>query len=155
MKQDNKITPAKPGLDPKIDQTVLVRLAALKAMSVKDLKAEWEKLFGLAAPNNSRKILEFRIAYRIQELTYGGPDREARRMLDLLADEPRPLLAQAAICPTNPDDGQNDPSPHPRCQLQIVHTGVPAKDCLHPHVERKATRLLQSWRRRMHGPQPS
>ena len=87
MKHDNKITPAKPGLDPKIDQTVLARLAALKTLSVKDLKAEWENLFSTAAPNNSRKFLEFRIAYRIQELTYGGPDRETRRMLDLLAEE--------------------------------------------------------------------
>ena len=48
MKHDNKITPAKPGLDPRIDQSVLTRLAALKAMSVKELKAEWEKLFGNA-----------------------------------------------------------------------------------------------------------
>ena len=56
MKHDNKIAPAKPGLEPKTDQTVLVRIAALKAMSVKDLKAEWEKLFGSAAPNNSRKF---------------------------------------------------------------------------------------------------
>ena len=70
-----------------MDQTVLARLAALKAMSVKDLKAEWEKLIGSAAPNNSRTFLEIRIAYRIQELIYGGPDRETRRMLDLLADE--------------------------------------------------------------------
>ena len=87
MNHDNKITPAKPGLEPKTDQTVLVRIAALKAMSVKDLKAQWEDLFSTAAPNNSRKFLEFRIAYRIQELTHGGPDRETRRMLDLLADE--------------------------------------------------------------------
>ncbi len=70
-----------------MDQTVLARLATLKAMSVKDLKAEWEKLIGTSAPNNSRAFLEIRIAYRIQELTYGGPDRETRRMLDLLADE--------------------------------------------------------------------
>ena len=70
-----------------MDQTVLARLATLKAMSVRDLKAEWQKLFGSAAPNNSRKFLEFRVAYRIQELTYGGPDRDTRRMLDLLADE--------------------------------------------------------------------
>ncbi|MDA7429874.1 DUF2924 domain-containing protein [Primorskyibacter aestuariivivens] len=69
------------------NQTVLARLATLKAMSVRDLKAEWEKLFGSAAPNNSRTFLEIRIAYRTQELTYGGPDRETRRMLDLLADE--------------------------------------------------------------------
>ena len=49
MKHHNKIAPVKPGLDPTVDQTVLARLAALKAMSVKDLKAEWEKLIGSAA----------------------------------------------------------------------------------------------------------
>jgi len=87
MKQHNKITPALPGSDPNLDQTVLSRMAALKAMSVRDLKAEWEKLLGTSAPNNSRAFLELRIAYRIQELTYGGPDRETHRMLDLLADE--------------------------------------------------------------------
>jgi hypothetical protein len=87
MKNHNKITASKPVQDRAIDQTVLARLATLKAMSVRDLKAEWEKLFGSAAPNNSRTFLEMRIAYRIQELTYGGPDRETRRMLDLLADE--------------------------------------------------------------------
>ena len=87
MRHHNKINVTQPGRDPGVDQTVLARLAALKAMSVKDLKAEWEKLFGSAAPNNSRVFLEFRITYRIQELTYGGPDPETRRMLDLLADE--------------------------------------------------------------------
>jgi hypothetical protein len=87
MKHHNRITPAQPGHDPSLNQTVLSRLAALKAMSVKDLKAEWEKLLGTSAPNNSRAFLELRIAYRLQELTYGGPDRETRRMLDLLADE--------------------------------------------------------------------
>ena len=87
MKHHNKITPALPGSDPNLDQTVLSRMATLKAMSVKDLKAEWEKLIGSAAPNNSRTFLEIRIAYRIQELTYSGPVRETRRMLDLLADE--------------------------------------------------------------------
>ena len=68
-------------------EPILTRLSALKAMSVKDLKAEWQTLFNAPAPNNSRGFLEGRLAYRIQELTYGGPDRETRRMLDLLADE--------------------------------------------------------------------
>jgi hypothetical protein len=63
------------------------RLAALKAMSVNDLKTEWRMLYGGTAPNNSRAFLEGRLAYRIQELIFGGPDRETRRMLDLLADE--------------------------------------------------------------------
>ena len=68
-------------------EPILARLAALKAMSVKDLKTEWQVLFDAPAPNNSRSFLEGRLAYRIQELTYGGPDRDTRRMLDLLADE--------------------------------------------------------------------
>ncbi len=87
MKHHNKITPPQLRGDPGVEPTVLARLATLKAMSVRDLKAEWEKLIGTSAPNNSRAFLELRIAYRIQELTYGGPDRETRRMLDLLADE--------------------------------------------------------------------
>ncbi len=56
-------------------------------MSVPQLKSEWQTIFATTAPNNSRAFLEGRLAYRIQELTYGGPDRETRRMLDLLADE--------------------------------------------------------------------
>ena len=68
-------------------EPVLARLAALKTMSVKQLKTEWQVLFDAPAPNNSRSFLEGRLAYRIQELAYGGPDRDTRRMLDLLADE--------------------------------------------------------------------
>src|SRR5882724_5621529 len=56
--------------------TVLARLAALKSMRVNELKAEWRKLFDAEAPNNSRPFLEMRLAWRIQELAYGGPSRE-------------------------------------------------------------------------------
>ncbi len=66
---------------------VLARLAALKDMSVKQLKAEWEKLFSSEAPNNSRSFLEQRLAYRIQELTFGGLSKPVRQLLDALADE--------------------------------------------------------------------
>src|SRR3546814_2674979 len=65
----------------------LARLAALKAMSVKELKAEWDKLLETEAPNNSRSFLEQRLAYRIQELTLGGPSKPVRQLLDALADE--------------------------------------------------------------------
>ena len=84
--------------------TTLTRLAGLKAMSVGDLKAEWQALFNAPAPNNSRGFLEGRLAYRIQELTYGGPDRETRRMLDLLADEVDGTLTRKAQIadPRNP-----------------------------------------------------
>jgi hypothetical protein len=89
------------------DDSILARLAALKAMSVNDLKAEWQALFGASAPNNSRSFLEGRLAYRIQELTYGGPDRETRRMLDLLADEVEGTLTRKSQIadPRNPVTG--------------------------------------------------
>lgn len=70
-----------------MDTPVLTRLAALKRMSVKELKAEWEALFAAPAPNNSRGYLELRMAWRIQELSLGGLSRETRKVLDLLADE--------------------------------------------------------------------
>ena len=88
-------------------EPILARLAALKAMSVNDLKAEWLALFGSSAPNNSRGFLEGRLAYRIQELTYGGPDRETRRMLELLADEVEGTLTRKSQIadPRNPVTG--------------------------------------------------
>ena len=86
---------------------ILARLAALKAMSVKDLKLEWQALFDAPAPNNSRSFLEGRLAYRIQELTYGGPDQQTRRLLDLLADEVEGTLTRKAQIadPRNPVTG--------------------------------------------------
>lgn len=77
----------KPCERPAADASVVAQLAALKRMTVLELKAKWENLFGTPAPNNSRSNLELRLGYRIQELTLGGLSRETRRMLDLLADE--------------------------------------------------------------------
>jgi hypothetical protein len=83
---------------------MLTRLAALKAMSVNELKTEWQAMFDAPAPNNSRTFLESRLAYRIQELTYGGPDKQTRRLLDLLADEVEGTLKRKAQIadPRNP-----------------------------------------------------
>lgn len=85
-------------------EPILARLAALKAMSVNELKTEWQALFDAPAPNNSRTFLESRLAYRIQELTYGGPDKQTRRLLDLLADEVEGTLTRKAQIadPRNP-----------------------------------------------------
>ncbi|WP_223428752.1 DUF2924 domain-containing protein, partial [Tateyamaria pelophila] len=85
-------------------EPILARLVGLKTMSVKDLKAEWQALFDAPAPNNSRSFLVSRLAYRIQELSYGGPDKQTRRLLDLLADEVEGTLTRKAQIadPRNP-----------------------------------------------------
>ena len=86
------------------DASVLAQLAALRQMTVNELKATWETLFSSPAPNNSRSFLEFRLGHRIQELAFGGPSRETRRTLDLLADEVEGKVARKAIIadPRNP-----------------------------------------------------
>jgi hypothetical protein len=69
------------------DASVVAQLAALRKMSVVELKQRWEALFGTPAPNNSRSYLEVRLGNRIQELMLGGLSRDTRRVLDLLVKE--------------------------------------------------------------------
>ena len=60
--------------------TVLTRVAALKTLPIPALKAQWRELFETEPPPYNRRFLEHRLAYRIQELTYGGlkPETVAR-----------------------------------------------------------------------------
>ena len=89
--------PARPGQRTATEASTLAQLMALKRMSVNEMKAKWEALFAAPAPNNSRGYLELRIGWRIQELTHGGPSRETRRTLDLLADEVEGKIGRRAI----------------------------------------------------------
>jgi hypothetical protein len=52
--------------------TVLAQLAALKTAPTPALKARWRELFDSEPPPYNRRFLESRLAYRIQELAYGG-----------------------------------------------------------------------------------
>jgi hypothetical protein len=65
---------------------VLAQLAALKAAPIGDLKQRWRALFDSEPPPYNRRFLEHRLAYRIQELAYGGLKPETVERLDALAD---------------------------------------------------------------------
>ena len=64
--------PMRPRESAASDASAVAQLVALKQMSVGELKAKWERLFGSPAPNNGRSYLELRLGYRIQEMTLGG-----------------------------------------------------------------------------------
>ncbi len=66
---------------------VLGRLAALKAMPTPDLKQQWRELFGSEPPPFNRPYLQSRLAYRIQELAYGGLKPETRARLEALGEQ--------------------------------------------------------------------
>ena len=63
------------------------RVAALRTMPMPELKAEWRALFETEPPPFNRRHLENRIAYRIQELAYGGLKPETIRRLERLGEE--------------------------------------------------------------------
>ncbi|WP_038973269.1 DUF2924 domain-containing protein [Bradyrhizobium genomosp. III] len=64
---------------------VLAQISALKSAPVGTLKARWRELFGSEPPPYNRRFLESRLAYRIQELAYGGLSADTVRRLEALA----------------------------------------------------------------------
>lgn len=57
--------------------TVLTRIAQLPKMPAEELKALWGELFEKEMPCFNRVFLEARLAYRLQELAFGGLSEEA------------------------------------------------------------------------------
>lgn len=69
------------------DDPIPARLAALKTQPTADLKQQWRDLFETEPPPFNRRYLESRLAYRIQELAYGGLKPETIRRLERLGEE--------------------------------------------------------------------
>ena len=67
--------------------TVLTRVAALKTLAIPKLKQQWRDLFENEPPPYNRRFLEHRLAYRIQELAYGGLKLETLQRLRALAED--------------------------------------------------------------------
>ncbi len=70
-----------------MSDTALAQIAALKAAPIAALKQKWRDLFDSEPPPYNRRFLEHRLAYRIQELTYGGLNSETLHRLRKLAEE--------------------------------------------------------------------
>lgn len=66
---------------------VLGRLAALKSASTTELRKQWRLLFATEPPLYNRRNLESRLAYRIQELAYGGLKPETLKRLREIGEE--------------------------------------------------------------------
>jgi hypothetical protein len=67
--------------------SVLPRLAALQTADIADLKRQWRELYGTEPPPYNRRFLESRLAYRIQELAYGGLKPETVARLEALGEQ--------------------------------------------------------------------
>lgn len=70
------------------DQSIIKQIDKLNTMSMRELRKRWLDLFGTDSGRLGRAYLIRRLAYRIQELVYGGLSQEARRRLKELAENP-------------------------------------------------------------------
>lgn len=75
------------------DESVRRQLLALAGMSRPQLCDKWRDLYGAEPPNSSREFLRRRLAYRVQELFYGGLDPMLKTMLTPEATPSRKKVA--------------------------------------------------------------
>ena len=84
IKAGTQPTPAIPAIPP---TDVLGRLAALATMATPDLKQQWRDLFGTEPPPYNQKFLRNLLAYRVQELAYGGLKPTTIARLEALGEQ--------------------------------------------------------------------
>lgn len=69
-----------------MQKTVLKQIDELNNMSMAQLRKRWTDLMGADPGRLGRPYLLRRLAYRIQELAYGGLSEKTRRQLNAVAD---------------------------------------------------------------------
>ncbi|MBN2583495.1 MAG: DUF2924 domain-containing protein [Planctomycetes bacterium] len=70
-----------------MSETVLKQVAELPHLATGVLKERWRLLYGGEPPQANRNYLVRRLAYRIQELAFGGLKEETKDRLREIADE--------------------------------------------------------------------
>ena len=68
---------------------ILAQLTALPSKPTAELRALWHEFYGTEAPPYNRRFLESRLAYRVQELAFGGLSKATIERLDALAADER------------------------------------------------------------------
>ena len=86
-KKTKPVAPAAPTIAAIPPADVPRRLAALKGTAAPALRQQWRELFGTEPPPYNRRFLESRLAYRIQELAYGGLKPETLARLEALGEQ--------------------------------------------------------------------
>jgi hypothetical protein len=78
-------------------ESVAARVAALPKTPTPELRQMWRDLYDNEPPGFSRSYLISRLAYRLQELAYGGLKPATRARLDALADALDPKAARKRV----------------------------------------------------------
>jgi hypothetical protein len=74
-----------------MEETKLAEIMDLKNKSLEDLKAKYQEVFGQEPPSNNKVFLWRKIAYRLQEMEYGGLSKETQTRINNLIDRYDPI----------------------------------------------------------------
>lgn len=78
-------------MDPKTSNdrqaTVLRQVAGLETLSMEQLREQWRMLFGSEPPVYSSSFMKKRLAYRLQEIAFGGLSEEAKDKMKVILEE--------------------------------------------------------------------
>jgi hypothetical protein len=76
---------------------ISAEIAALRTLSVKELKSRWRGLYDTEPPSRiSRELLTRAIAYRLQEREFGALTPATRRLLGRVTDDPSSRRARVS-----------------------------------------------------------
>jgi hypothetical protein len=67
--------------------SMTAQIQALRGMKVVELRVKWRELFGEDSRSNNRDFLWRRLAWRVQELAYGGLSERAKARLAELSNQ--------------------------------------------------------------------
>lgn len=68
---------------------IRVELARLQVMELHELREKWRELYGKDAPDCGKVFLRKQLAFRIQELRYGGISETAQSVLEKIGEMPK------------------------------------------------------------------
>ncbi len=97
-----------------MSRTILAEIQALQQMTVGELRERWLELYGEPTRSRNRVYLWKRLAWRVQELEYGGLSDVARERIEALAPASftRARTPRSAI-PEADDDRHRGSRPSP------------------------------------------
>lgn len=68
------------------DNTIFLQVAALQRLNLTELRNKWVELFDNEPPPYNKKFLLKRLAYRLQELYFGGLSEPIKKKLEEISD---------------------------------------------------------------------
>ena len=78
---------------------IRVELARLQVMEMDELRTKWRELYGKEPPDCGKVFFRRQLAFRIQELQYGGISESAQTALTEIGNTPKPRKNAGGILP--------------------------------------------------------